>query len=156
MSSENGPSKSPQEILQDAKASWKKTVDSEKGIYSKFKDSLHTAIQSGVDSTNSMLASMETTTDKVRKPVVATLKTVESDVKWFAREVDRLYATRHEYGPYLLAGGFAVGGLLGLRRGRITAVTASTLTGFLSYLAIYEVDVSKLPDRVRERLPKFQ
>ena len=144
MSSEKEPSKSPKEMVEDAKPSIDKTFSSSK----MFEESLRSAIRSGVKATNSALASMEQSTEQIRKPVVTAFQTVGREGRNLAQEATSLYTVRREYAPHIIGGSIVFGGLIGLRRGRIPAAVTGSLLGFFAYLGVYQVDLQKLPEHV--------
>lgn len=142
MSSDN--SKSPKEMMEEAKKSLEKTS----AQMQDFGTSLKSIIKSGVAASNRALANMEESTEKIRTPVVSAMKTIESEGKTVAHQVGHVYQVRHEYAPHIIGGASLLGGLIGLRRGRVPAVMVGSLSGFFAYLGVYQVDISKLPDHV--------
>jgi len=117
-----------------------------KGAMKNVEESLRSSIKSGVTTANGALASMEASTEKFRGPMVTSIKTVGKEGKHFAQEASHLYSVRHEYAPHIIGGATVLGGLIGLRRGRVPAAIAGSASGFLSYLAVYQVDIARLPD----------
>lgn len=109
---------------------------------------LKPAIHAAVEATNHLLAELQSTTEKVQRPIVAGLDTVSKEGSYVAANVMHAYERRHEYGPLLVLGTSAVvGGVVTLRRGRVPAVIGASLAGGLAYLAVYEsIDVQKIPD----------
>jgi hypothetical protein len=97
---------------------------------------------------NSALATLEDSSEKIRKPMASSMAVVNKEGKHLAQEASHLYSVRHEYAPHLIGGATVLGGLIGLRRGRVPAAVTASMTGFVSYLVVYQVDVSKLPDHV--------
>ena len=111
--------------------------------------SLRAAIQSAVQSTNKALASLEQDTERIRTPVVNAIHVLETQGQGVAHRAAHVYRCRRDYAPFLIGGSaLLVGGLVGLRRGRAPAAITGSVAGFLTYLGVYEVDVSKLPEHV--------
>lgn len=135
-------------MLEDAKSSMSKMMNNNKGAMKNFEESLRSTIRSGVTAANGALASMESSTESIRKPMVTSIKTVGKEGKYLAQEASHLYSARREYAPHIIGGATVLGGLIGLRRGRVPAAIAGSLSGFISYLAVYQVDVARLPDHI--------
>ena len=156
MSSENDPSKGGKNVLESAKSTMDKTFESAKASLQqpwtitpqKVEESLRSAIKSGVQATNNALATLEQSTEQIRTPVVATVQKVEQEGRYVAHQVAHVYQSRREYAPVLIGGSAVVGALVGLRRGRVPAVITGSVTGFLAYLGVYQVDFHKLPDHI--------
>lgn len=148
MSSDSPPSKTPQEMLEEAKSSLSKTFSSDEGAMKGIEETLRSSIKSGVSTANAALASLEKSTEKVRKPIVTSLHSAGKEGKYAAQEASHFYSVRHEYAPHIIGGATVLGGLVGLRRGRVPAAVVGSFSGFFSYLAVYQVDFSRLPDHV--------
>ncbi|KAI2491636.1 hypothetical protein MHU86_22736 [Fragilaria crotonensis] len=110
--------------------------------------SLRSAIKSGVEATNKTLASLEQSTEQIRKPVSNAVQIIGKEGQNVAQHATHMYQTRRENAPAWIGGSAVVGGLMGLRRGRVPAAITASVTGFLTYLVVYEVDLSKLPEHV--------
>ena len=111
-------------------------------------ESMRDTIKSGVEAANRTLASLEESSDRISKPVVSTFHQVEREGRGIAQKISYVYNFRHEYAPYLMGGSFLLGGLLGLRRGKIPAAVTASMFGFITYLGVYQVDIKKLPEHV--------
>jgi hypothetical protein len=109
---------------------------------------LRSAIKSGVEATNKTLASLEQSTEQIRRPVSNAVQVVEKEGQNVAQQAAHMYNCRRDYAPVWIGGSAVVGGLIGLRRGRVPAAMTASVTGFLVYLGVYEVDLSKLPEHV--------
>ncbi|ACI65725.1 predicted protein [Phaeodactylum tricornutum CCAP 1055/1] len=114
------------------------------------KKSVKNGIRKAVEATNRLLASLETTTDSVSKPLAKGVKKVEQEGSYLAGQVMRVYERRYEYGPHLVAGSaLAVGGLMTLRRGKILGAASAALSGGLAYVAVYEpIPLQDMPDLI--------
>ena len=109
--------------------------------------SLKKSIKSGVESANTALAGLQERADKVGQPLVKSLHTVQHEGAIVANKATELYTKRKQYGPEIIAGSsLLVGGIVGLRRGRVPAVVSGAATGFLTYVGVYELDLHRLPD----------
>ena len=113
--------------------------------------SLKSGIKVAVDATNDALASAEETTISVRKPIAEGVKTVEHEGSKAISEVWKAYEHRHEYGPHIVGGSaLLVGGLVGMRRGRIPAAVSAALIGGLAYTFVYEpFPLQDIPDMLK-------
>jgi hypothetical protein len=75
------------------------------------------------------------------------MKIMQEEGEVFSRKAIKVYETRHEYGPHIVAGSALLfGSIAGLRRGRLPAFLVGTSVGFATYVAVYEVDLYKFPD----------
>ena len=156
MSSENDPSKVAKKMLENAKSSMEKTFESSKESMQqpwtitpqKIEESLRSTIKSGVQATNNALAALEQSTEQIRTPVVATVQKVEQEGRYLAQQAAHVYQSRREYAPFLIGGSTILGAMVGFRRGRVPAVITGSVTGFLAYIGVYQVDIKKLPNHV--------
>ena len=142
MSSDKEPSKSPRDMLGAAQSSVSDFMNSEKEFSKEVETSLRAGIKSSVDSVNSLLASVEESS----RPLFKSFKSVEEEGNKLAHQVAHFYSVRHEYGPHIIASSVVLGGLMGLRRGRLPAVAIGSVTGFFAYLGTYQVDLRDLPE----------
>lgn len=111
------------------------------------KTSLKSSIKSGVESANNVLAGLEESADKYGKPVVTSLHNIQHEGEIAANKATQFYDKRKQYGPEIIGGSaLVVGGIVGLRRGRVPAVATAAATGFLAYVGVYELDVRRFPD----------
>lgn len=109
--------------------------------------SLKTSIKSGVESANNVLAGLEESADKYGKPVVSSLHNIQHEGEIVANKASQFYEKRKQYGPEIIGGSaLLVGGIVGLRRGRVPAVATAAATGFLAYVGVYELDIHRIPD----------
>lgn len=114
---------------------------------SSVQSSLKSSIKAGVNSANKFLAGLEDTADKYGKPVVKSLQNVEREGEAFASKATKFYDQRKQYAPEIIGGSaLLVGGIVGLRRGKLPAVATGAATGFLAYLGVYELDLHRMPD----------
>lgn len=108
--------------------------------------SLKSYIKGGVDSANAALAGLEASTENMGHPVIASLKTLKSEGDIAASHLSNVYKHRKEYGPHIVAGSsLLLGGMVGLRRGRIPGIVTASATGLLAYVGVYELDFDKIP-----------
>eukprot|EP00548_Thalassiothrix_antarctica_P014456 CAMPEP_0194167102 /NCGR_PEP_ID=MMETSP0154-20130528/2504_1 /TAXON_ID=1049557 /ORGANISM="Thalassiothrix antarctica, Strain L6-D1" /LENGTH=170 /DNA_ID=CAMNT_0038877937 /DNA_START=28 /DNA_END=537 /DNA_ORIENTATION=+ len=105
-------------------------------------------IKSGVDMTNTMLFALEESTDGIRKPVLSATTMALQEGKVIGSKASNLYSHRREYSSQLIVGAGLLGGLIGLRRGRISAVTFGSIGSFLTYLGTYEVDLNEFSSKI--------
>jgi hypothetical protein len=146
---ESDPSKESKDILKYVMSSMKKALSDPRWEIGKgIEESMRESIKSGVEAANRTLANLEETSDRISKPVVSTFHKVEREGRDIAQQVSYVYTFRHDYAPYLMGGSFLLGGLLGLRRGKIPAAVTASMFGFISYLGVYQVDIKKLPEHV--------
>lgn len=114
---------------------------------SEMQASLKKSIKSGVNSANVFLADLQEHVDKVGQPVVKSLHNVQHEGAIVATKASDFWSKRKQYGPEIIAGSsLFVGGIMGIRRGRIPAVVSGTMTGFLTYVGVYELDFDRIPD----------
>jgi hypothetical protein len=117
--------------------------------------SLKTSIKSGVESANKFLAGLEERADKYGQPVVSSLHNIQHEGEVVANKVTQFYEKRKQYGPEIIGGSaLLVGGIVGLRRGRVPAIATAAVTGFLAYVGVYELDLHRMPDIIFGREDK--
>mmetsp|Transcript_22322 Transcript_22322/g.32954 ORF Transcript_22322/g.32954 Transcript_22322/m.32954 type:complete len:153 (+) Transcript_22322:83-541(+) len=148
MGSDNQSSNSAKEAIDNVKETFNKALKSQQNDAQGFKKTLTSAMKSAVDSTNKTLASIEESTEAIRKPLAETTETISREGKKLAYQASNFYAVRQQYGLENIAGATLLGGLVGLRRGRIPAATIGSLSGFLAYIFVYEVDARQLPSKL--------
>jgi hypothetical protein len=97
---------------------------------------LKSNLKSAIQSTNRALASLEDFVDiNISAPVSKGLQ--QSAV--YTAKAKKVYEHRLEYGPYLVAGSaVVVGGIMSLRRGKISGALAGLLSAGAAYTAVYE------------------
>lgn len=109
--------------------------------------SLKSSIKSAVESANNVLAALEAQADKYGKPVITSLHNIQHEGEIVANKASHFYEKRKQYGPEIIGGSaLVVGGIVGLRRGRVPAVATAAATGFLAYVGVYELDLHRIPD----------
>jgi hypothetical protein len=107
---------------------------------------LKSSIKTGVEKTNKALAGLEESSEKIGHPVVEALKSVKHEGEIAAHHIGSLYESRKEYGPQIIVGSsLLVGGIFGLRRGRVPAVVSGAATGLFTYVGVYEFEMHKIP-----------
>ena len=107
---------------------------------------LKSSIKAGVDTTNRALAGLQETSEKIGHPVVESVKHIKHEGEIAAHHIGSMYESRKEYGPHIIAGSsLLVGGIVGLRRGRVPAVVSAAATGLLTYVGVYEFEIHKIP-----------
>lgn len=107
---------------------------------------LKSSIKAGVDTTNRALAGLQESSEKIGHPVVESLKHIKHEGEIAAHHVGTLYESRKEYGPQIIVGSsLLVGGIVGLRRGRVPAVVSGAATGLLTYVGVYQFELHKIP-----------
>jgi hypothetical protein len=113
-------------------------------------DALKSNLRSAIQSTNRALASLEDFLDtKVSKPVNYGLE--QGSV--LSEKVIYAYERRHEYGlPLVATSAAVVGGVVGLRRGRLPGAVAGLVSGGLAYTVIYTPAI--LADAMDSVVPK--
>lgn len=148
MGSDNESSRSAKQAIEYVKESFNKVWKSQQSGAEGFRKTLKSAIKPAVDSTNKTLASIEESTEAIRKPLVETTGRMNREGKKLAHQASNLYAVRQQYGIENIAGATILGGLVGLRRGRIPAATIGSLSGFLAYIFVYQVDARHLPSKL--------
>merc|ERR1712150_407500 len=111
------------------------------------RSTLTSAMKSAVDSTNKTLASIEESTRTVRKPIT----NIGDEGKKLVHQVSNMYAVRQQYGLENITGSTILGGLVGLRRGRIPALVIGSISGFLAYVFVYQVDARHLSNKILGR-----
>jgi hypothetical protein len=118
------------------------------GVADAAKQSLRKGVRQSVAAANSLLASLEKTTAKFNQPITNGLRAVEYESSIVASKAWHVYERRHEFGPHLVLGSAVlVGGVVGLRRGRLSAALSAAGTGTLTYIAIYEpIPLEEIPD----------
>lgn len=111
-------------------------------------ETLRSGIKAAVAATNTTLASLQQVSDKVQKPVVSVLQTVEDTAATASAHAAAAYQRRHEFAPHLVGGSALLGGgIMALRRGRIAGVLGAAVAGGAAYAVAYdEITFSKLPD----------
>uniref|UniRef100_A0A7S2YS37 MICOS complex subunit n=1 Tax=Entomoneis paludosa TaxID=265537 RepID=A0A7S2YS37_9STRA len=107
-------------------------------------------IKATVDAANDGLAKIEESTISIQKPVVEGMKTAEKEGAKLITQGSHIYERRHEYGPHIVGGSsLLLGGLVGLRRGRIPGAVSAAVAGGLSYAFVYEpIPLPDLPDMI--------
>ncbi len=114
---------------------------------SSIQSSLKSSIKAGVNSANKFLAGLEDKADEYGKPVVKSLQNIEREGEVVANKATKFYDQRKQYAPEIIGGSaLLVGGIVGLRRGKLPAVTTGAAAGFLAYLGVYELDLHRMPD----------
>jgi hypothetical protein len=114
---------------------------------SEVKSSFKSSIKSAVQHTNEILAGLEETSDKITKPAMENYRHLEKKSENALKQAGHYYDRRKQYGPHLVIGSaLLVGGFVGLRRGRVPAVATGAVTGFVTYLGVYEIELHHLPD----------
>lgn len=134
------------EMMKKANASLQKAKQNVGVVEGSLKSVVQSSIQSSVKATNNALESMEESSSQFTEPVVSAMGKANSQRKQFMRARD--FYTQQQYSPFLVGGATLVGGLVGLRRGKIPAVATSSAFGFVSYLGVYEVEFANLPNHV--------
>jgi hypothetical protein len=107
---------------------------------------LKSSIKAGVDTTNRALASLQESSEKIGHPVVESLMHIKHEGEIATHHIGSLYESRKEYGPQIIVGSsLLVGGIVGLRRGRVPALVSGAATGLLTYVGVYEFEMHKIP-----------
>mmetsp|Transcript_8801 Transcript_8801/g.12468 ORF Transcript_8801/g.12468 Transcript_8801/m.12468 type:complete len:132 (-) Transcript_8801:1506-1901(-) len=115
---------------------------------------LRSGIKAFVKGANSMLASLEHTSQTVGKPVIQNIQYAGHQGAMVGGQLVKAYEVRKQYGPEIIGGSaLVVTSLVGLRRGRFPGVLAGGLTAGFTYLGIYEVDFYQLKDKIMNGLP---
>lgn len=113
---------------------------------SAIRKSLSQGIHKVVHSTNQALASLQHTTDAVRKPIHNGLQTLEHTSTEVATMARITYERRHEFAPYWVLGSFvSVGGFFSFWRGKIPGMLLGVMAGGLTYVALYEDALAEAP-----------
>lgn len=116
---------------------------------SSIQSSIKSSIKAGVNAANKVLAELEDKADTYGKPVVKSLQNIEHEGEVIANKATKFYDQRKQYAPEIIGGSaLLVGGIVGLRRGKLPAVATGAVTGFLAYLGVYELDLHRMPDIV--------
>ena len=106
---------------------------------SSIRDGIYQGVKATVSGANSVLASLQSTSEGIRKPVTSALKETEHQGTKMLSHCRVFYERRHEFGPYYVAGAtLGVGGITALRRGRIPGVLLGVLAGGATYVSLYE------------------
>jgi hypothetical protein len=124
-------------------------VEKAKKAASGFQQSLRKSIHETVVATNGFLGSLEKTSGEISQPLVQGLKVVEHEASSLASKGFHVYERRHEFGPHLVVGSaLTIGGLVALRRGKVSGAVSGALTAGLTYVTLYELtpleDISDL------------
>mmetsp|Transcript_17218 Transcript_17218/g.24237 ORF Transcript_17218/g.24237 Transcript_17218/m.24237 type:complete len:132 (+) Transcript_17218:116-511(+) len=115
---------------------------------------LRTGIKAFVNSTNSVLASLERTSQTVGKPLVDNIHVIGQESAKIGGQLVHAYEVRKQYGPEIIGTtAFCMTSLVGLRRGKLPGVVAGTMTAGLTYLGIYEVDLYQLKEKILKGIP---
>lgn len=147
MGSDSGSSTSVKGAMKDAKNSFNRVLESPQNGVGVLRKTLKSAMKSAVDSTNKTLASIDESTETIRKPIVESA----NKGKKLVHQASNMYAVRQQYGLENITGAAFLGALVGLRRGRIPAVTIGSISGFLAYVFVYQVDARHLPSKILGR-----
>ena len=100
--------------------------------------SLKKGIQLTVENTNSILATLEQSSNSASTIVSSRVRPLWSQVQRYAQMLMQGYQRREYYGPQIVAGSAAaVGMLVTLRRGKVPGAFTGTLAGVGSYGTIY-------------------
>ena len=101
---------------------------------------LRSFVQTSVRSINGGLATLETVTTEVSKPLHTGFDTVATNTSYASKKVVEVYDQRYQYGPFIIVGSaVVVGGLMALRsKSRTAGLITSLITGGATYGAIYE------------------
>ena len=87
--------------------------------------------------------------------MVSSLHNIQHEGEVVANKVTQFYEKRKQYGPEIIGGSaLLVGGIVGLRRGRVPAIATAAATGFLAYVGVYELDLHRMPDIIFGREDK--
>eukprot|EP00546_Thalassionema_frauenfeldii_P001207 CAMPEP_0178933746 /NCGR_PEP_ID=MMETSP0786-20121207/23457_1 /TAXON_ID=186022 /ORGANISM="Thalassionema frauenfeldii, Strain CCMP 1798" /LENGTH=153 /DNA_ID=CAMNT_0020611409 /DNA_START=25 /DNA_END=486 /DNA_ORIENTATION=+ len=137
--------------MKDAKNSFNRVLETPQNGVGVLRKTLKSVMKSAVDSTNKTLASIEESTQTIRKPIVERANTIGEEGKKLVHQASNIYAVRQQYGLENIAGSTVLGALVGLRRGRIPALTIGSISGFLAYIFVYQVDARHLPSKILGR-----
>ena len=103
--------------------------------------SLRSNIKVAVGWTNSALASLEEKSDTASNSFVSRLRVLGLQIQPFVKKTAMMYESRKSYGPLIAAGmGLVVGGVVTLKRGRLSGAFAGALSGTATYAATYGID----------------
>ncbi|KAL9188406.1 hypothetical protein ACHAXT_006784 [Thalassiosira profunda] len=101
-------------------------------------DPLLAGIKAVVGATNSALAALELATADSSTMLVSRLQAIGKQARYIATRAMTTYEHRGQYGPQIIAGSVAtVGGIVALRRGKVTGALAGGLAGAAAYGGIY-------------------
>jgi hypothetical protein len=101
---------------------------------------LNSAIKAGVQKTNSLLATLESEKVQTSTIVSSRLRPLLNQGYKYAQKGVVLYERRKYYGPQIIGGtAVVVGGLVGIRRGKIPGMFMGGLGGAGSYSFVYGI-----------------
>ena len=107
-------------------------------------------IKTAVNTTNSVLGSVQSTYDNVAKPIISTYESIEKNTSIAYESAQNVYAKRKQYAPEIMVGtATLMGGYSYLRRGKIAAILGAAAGTGIAYSVVYDefpVEVEKLPD----------
>uniref|UniRef100_A0A7S2HE19 Uncharacterized protein n=1 Tax=Helicotheca tamesis TaxID=374047 RepID=A0A7S2HE19_9STRA len=104
---------------------------------------LRDAIKTAVKSTNTLLASLEEITYETSSSFSSRLLTIGRQGRLVATKAYSAYEQRTEFGPQIVAGSAVLfGGLMALRRGKITGALSGVLGGSLAYGGVYGIEAA--------------
>ena len=105
-------------------------------------------IKAGVGAANSALANLQAFSEGASQPFVTTYKFVAQQAKVAGEGARYAYQRRHEFAPEIVAGSTLLGaGVMGLRRGRLSALIGGAAAGGIAYAAVYDqISLDHMPD----------
>jgi len=113
---------------------------SEKPKFEIPKVDLNSAIKAGVQKTNGLLAILESEKVQTSNIVSSRFRPLLNQAYTYAQRGVVLYEQRKYYGPQIIGGTAAVvGGLFGIRRGKIPGLFMGGLSGAGSYGFVYGI-----------------
>lgn len=104
-------------------------------------DPLYDCLSTAVSATNATLAQVEEKTGAASLTVLSRMRSVGNQARHIFRDGFVLYERRGQYGPQLVAGSaLLLGGIVGLKRGRIPGALVGSAAAAGSYANVYGID----------------
>ena len=104
-------------------------------------DPLYDSLSAAVSATNAALAQVEEKTGAASLTVLSRMRSVGNQARHIFRDGFVLYERRGQYGPQLVAGSaLLLGGIVGLKRGRIPGALVGSAAAAGSYANVYGID----------------
>ena len=99
---------------------------------------------------NTALSDLEKATEVVRKPLLSSWASVQTNSATLLVNAKYTYAKRKENAPYVIAGSaLFFGSIMTLRRGRIAGALSAGIAGAGAYGIVYDqISFDKIPDLV--------